>query len=76
MLDDSLDYNMNHQNPGKCLIFDHEHFDDPENYQRKGTKVDVLRIESFFEKRLGFEVVTHHDLTTNQLMSTTQKSIH
>ena len=75
VLDDSLDYYMDHQNAGKCLIFDHEHFDDPDKKQRHGTKEDVKRIETFFEKRLGFEVMPFHDLSKIQLIETTQTSI-
>jgi len=72
VFEDSLDYFMSHKYAGRCVVFDHEHFDEPKK-RRHGTKVDVHKIESFFGDRLGFTVTTYNDLTRSQMISNFDK---
>ncbi|XP_043666587.1 caspase-1-like [Vespula pensylvanica] len=63
-IDDPL-YNMNYDNRGKCVIFNHTIFDENLN-ERRGTDVDAIRINNVFTK-LGFEVLRYDDLTYMEL---------
>ncbi|KAL2734394.1 caspase-1-like [Vespula squamosa] len=66
-IDDPL-YNMNYDNRGKCVIFNHTVFDEDLN-KRTGTDIDAMRINDVFTK-LGFEVVRYDDLIYTDLRDT------
>lgn len=60
-------YNMDHPSRGKCVIFNHEHFDmgfEP----RMGSHVDAKRIEQTFQ-RLGFQVEICDDYEYSEVTS-------
>lgn len=69
-------YNMDHPNRGKCVIFNHEHFDMGFD-RREGSKVDAKRIEQTFE-RLGFSVEICNDYEYSEVLSkiSERKSFH
>ncbi|XP_035731793.1 caspase-1-like [Vespa mandarinia] len=54
-------YNMNYDNRGKCVIFNHAIFEINLD-ERKGTNIDAMRIKDVFTQ-LGFEVLKYDDLT-------------
>ncbi|XP_046820105.1 caspase-1-like [Vespa crabro] len=55
-------YNMNYDNRGKCVIFNHAIFEDKNLNERKGTDIDTTRIKDVFTQ-LGFEVLIYDNLT-------------
>lgn len=59
-------YNMNHQNRGVALIFNHEHFHIDGLKSRSGTHKDCEALESHL-KKLGFEVHVFKDIDCNEL---------
>jgi len=61
-------YNMNHENRGKCIIFNHENFDFNSFNQRVGSTLDVKRLEKSFGN-LGFDVEVYDDFTHNEIIS-------
>ncbi|CAK9797348.1 unnamed protein product [Anthophora plagiata] len=58
---DASAYNMNLSRRGKCVIFNHEHFNPGNGDRRRGTKFDVEEIEKTFGA-LGFEITIYNDL--------------
>lgn len=64
-------YNMNHKRRGRCVILNHDKFE-TEPY-RDGSMIDVKKITSVFQDLLGFDVVSHDNLTTDQITETTLK---
>ncbi|XP_020278895.1 caspase-1-like [Pseudomyrmex gracilis] len=67
VLKDADCYNMNHKNRGKCVIFNHEHFDMGFD-KREGSSTDAVKLEKSFGK-LGFEVLVHNDLNHMEVMT-------
>ncbi|XP_011647527.1 caspase-1-like [Pogonomyrmex barbatus] len=65
-------YNMDHENRGKCVIFNNENFDNDELVPRKGSTLDALRLEKTFTK-LGFDVKIHNDFTHQQIIDEIEK---
>ncbi|XP_051160538.1 uncharacterized protein LOC127281088 [Leptopilina boulardi] len=56
-------YNMKHENRGKCVIFNHEDYDEDFEFdKREGSAKDVEIIQISFGN-LGFTVETHNNLT-------------
>lgn len=64
---DSERYNMKHSNRGKCVVFNHEHFDNG-FAPREGTRYDAERIEQTFQK-LGFTVEIYDDYEHKAILS-------
>lgn len=64
---DATNYDMNHPKRGKCLIFNHEHFDKSELKPRLGTDVDRIKLSSCFGN-MGFEVDIKKDLNATELL--------
>ncbi|XP_066600902.1 caspase-1-like [Prorops nasuta] len=68
---DSEVYNMNHKYRGKCIVFNHENFDDHAP-KREGTHKDAERIKETFQK-LEFTVVVHDDLYLDDIRDKIKK---
>ncbi|XP_076642964.1 caspase-1 isoform X2 [Halictus rubicundus] len=73
VMKDDTHYNMNHKRRGRCVILNHRKFEMGPDWNRKGSEVDVLKITSVFQNVLGFDVITHDDLTTEQIMDTAKR---
>ncbi|XP_011499428.1 PREDICTED: caspase-1-like isoform X2 [Ceratosolen solmsi marchali] len=64
-------YNMNHRNRGKCIIFNHEHFD--MGFEtREGSSADARRIELTFQG-LGFTVEICDDYEHSSIINKINK---
>ncbi|KAJ8675745.1 hypothetical protein QAD02_011531 [Eretmocerus hayati] len=66
-LKDADRYNMEHRNRGKCIVFNHEHFNTG-FATREGSATDARRIEQTFQ-RLGFSVEICDDYEYSTIMS-------
>ncbi|XP_029173606.1 caspase-1-like isoform X2 [Nylanderia fulva] len=64
-------YNMSHKHRGKCIIFNHEEFDETVD-KREGSTVDVMRLEKSFG-RLGFDVEVQNNLSHAEIMDKIEK---
>ncbi|XP_065348975.1 caspase-1-like isoform X2 [Cloeon dipterum] len=53
-------YKMTHKRRGRAIIFNHEHFNQPNLSIRNGTNVDAENLRETFEG-LGFDVTVHKD---------------
>lgn len=62
---DSEIYKMNHPNRGKCVVFNHEIFDN--NANREGSSNDARKIKETFEK-LGFQVIILNNLKHSEVI--------
>ncbi|XP_076277890.1 caspase-1 [Lasioglossum baleicum] len=71
VMKDDTHYNMNHKRRGTCVILNHDKFETESS--RDGSAIDVKKITSVFQDLLGFDVVSHDNLTTSEIMETTQK---
>jgi len=56
---------MDHENRGKCIIFNHEKFDISFD-KREGSSLDASRLQVTFGK-LGFDVELHNDFTFTEI---------
>ncbi|XP_034473645.1 caspase-like [Drosophila innubila] len=61
------EYKMCHKYRGRALIFNNEHFDDPNLKSREGTNVDSERLGTVL-KRLGFKVFEYMDLSKRDIL--------
>jgi len=59
--EDSIEYDMKHKKFGKCLIFNHEYYENNRNPQRSGSTADASALYQSFSK-LGFDVTMKNDL--------------
>jgi hypothetical protein len=66
-------YKMNHPKRGLAIIFNHEHFSQPNLSVRNGTNVDAENLRETFEL-LGFDVTIHKDLIFSDLEYVVEKS--
>jgi len=66
-------YKMNHCKRGLAIIFNHEHFNQPNLSVRNGTNVDAENLRDTFDL-LGFEVTIHKDLIYSDLEYVIEKS--
>lgn len=67
-------YNMNHENRGTAIIFNHEWFEDINKYPvRNGTNVDCDTLKKTFEM-LGFEVKIFNNKKLHEIEEELQKS--
>lgn len=66
-------YKMNHSKRGVAVIFNHEHFTQPNLSVRNGTNVDAENLRETFEL-LGFDVTIHKDLIFSDLEYVVEKS--
>lgn len=57
---DCLDYFMQHERRGRCLIINNRCFDSPNLHERKGTEVDGRKLTSCF-RQLHFDVTLIED---------------
>lgn len=64
-------YNMNHKHRGKCIIFNHEEFDENVD-KREGSTTDVKRLQKSFG-RLGFDIEIHNDLSHLEIIDKIKK---
>ncbi|CAL1675727.1 unnamed protein product [Lasius platythorax] len=64
-------YNMNHKHRGKCIIFNHEEFDENVD-KREGSTTDVKRLQKSFD-RLGFDIEIHNDLSHLEIIDKIKK---
>ena len=64
--EDSIEYDMKHKNCGKCLIFNHEFYQNNICKPRKGSTADATALYDCF-KRIGFDVTIKNDLNFRQL---------
>ncbi|KAL0114472.1 hypothetical protein PUN28_011617 [Cardiocondyla obscurior] len=62
---------MDHQNRGKCIIFNHEKFDFGYDV-REGSSLDASRLKTTFDN-LGFDVELYNDFTHNEIMNKIEK---
>ncbi|XP_030388468.1 caspase-1 isoform X1 [Scaptodrosophila lebanonensis] len=67
------EYNMNHKNRGKALIFNHELFDIPSLKARSGTNVDCEELRKAL-KRLDFDVSVHKDCKFREILEHIEKA--
>lgn len=72
---DAIYYNMNHKRRGIALIFNHEIFNIANLKNRCGTHMDSERLKKTF-KKLEFEVIDFHDLTTEEVSKEVEKGIY
>lgn len=70
--DIELEYNMNHENRGFALIFNHEHFADKRKARRTATDIDRDKIARVL-RRLRFNVKICNDLTFDEIVDETRK---
>ena len=63
---DATHYRMDHNNRGKALIFNHEHFRYGIPRQRHGTHADAVELEKQL-KRIGFYVCLYKDSELHEL---------
>lgn len=69
----NFEYNMNHENRGIALIFNHENFEDSSRSRRRtGTHMDKNRLISTLN-RLSFNIKVFDDLTRSDLLETCKK---
>lgn len=66
-------YKMNHPKRGLAIIFNHEHFNQPNLSMRNGTNVDAENLRETFES-LDFDVTIHKDLIYSDLEYVIEKS--
>ncbi|XP_018370955.1 PREDICTED: caspase-1-like [Trachymyrmex cornetzi] len=59
-------YNMNHNNRGKCIIFNHEDFSLSTQMKREGSAKDAERLQKTFGD-LGFDVELHNDFKFSEI---------
>lgn len=71
VLIDADRYNMDHKHRGKCIIFNHEEFDENVD-KREGSTVDVKRLQESFG-RLGFDIEVENDLSHAEIMDKIEK---
>ncbi|KAG6800595.1 caspase-3 [Apis mellifera caucasica] len=64
---DSPIYSMTQKKRGKCVIFNHEKFENNRESQRNGTNYDEKAINETFST-LGFEVKIYKDLKFNKII--------
>lgn len=68
-------YNMNHNERGIALIFNHENFDPATKLNKRlGTDLDCEHLISTL-KSLYFDVQPYKDLRLSELLSTVEKGI-
>ena len=65
-------YNMNHKNRGKCIIFNHEEFDQKKYAKREGSTYDTKRLRNTFGN-LDFDLEIYDNLTHNQITDVIEK---
>lgn len=70
----SAHYKMDHPRRGLAIIFNHEHFYNPELTIRNGTNQDAKSLKSAFQS-LGFEVNVHKDAILSDIEYIIEKSI-
>ncbi|KAL7728221.1 hypothetical protein ACLKA6_005637 [Drosophila palustris] len=64
----AAEYNMNHRNRGKAIIFNHKEFDKSTKLSiRHGTDVDCANLERML-KQLDFEVTAYKDLCHSEIV--------
>ena len=66
--EDSIEYDMKHKNFGKCLIFNHEFYEDNIQDPRRGTQIDAKALNDCFSN-IGFKVIQQNDLKFDTLLS-------
>ena len=65
--EDSIEYDMRHKKFGKCVIFNHEFYQDNKNRPRAGSTADAASLYQTFSN-IGFDVTMKNDLTSNKLL--------